>query len=221
MDQSVGRIVAKAATSEVEAEEARRFCDPMHDNFAFRSDVLTGLSVRPRMIPPRWFYDTRGSELFELITRLPEYYPSRTERRLIEQHAVKLPSDGYRPHRGGIRIGVILKDAVVAHCCIPLPPTCLSTSQANSCARQPRLSQVIFPKSLSHLWKRTLAAQSRSHLSPVRLHASGSFQVRRSATQHRLRPLTCFVRSADIKRRFHALVGHRPRQGRTVAHSGL
>lgn len=86
MDQSVGRIVAKAATSEVEAEEARRFCDPMHDNFAFRSDVLTGLSVRPRMIPPRWFYDTRGSELFELITRLPEYYPSRTERRLIEQH---------------------------------------------------------------------------------------------------------------------------------------
>ena len=76
----------KAAASEVEAEDSRRFDDPLPDNPAFRSDVLTGLSARPRTIPPRWFYDTRGSELFELITRLPEYYPTRTERRLLEQH---------------------------------------------------------------------------------------------------------------------------------------
>ena len=46
---------------------------------AFRADVLNGLTARPRAIPARWFYDRRGSELFEDITRLPEYYPTRTE----------------------------------------------------------------------------------------------------------------------------------------------
>ncbi len=45
----------------------------------FRADVLTGLALRPRAIPARWFYDRRGSELFEDITDLPEYYPTRTE----------------------------------------------------------------------------------------------------------------------------------------------
>ncbi|WP_375381194.1 L-histidine N(alpha)-methyltransferase [uncultured Sphingomonas sp.] len=45
----------------------------------FRADVLAGLARRPRAIPARWFYDRRGSELFEAITDLPEYYPTRTE----------------------------------------------------------------------------------------------------------------------------------------------
>jgi len=50
---------------------------------AFRRDVLTGLASRPRTIPARWFYDRAGSELFEAITALPEYYVSRTERALL------------------------------------------------------------------------------------------------------------------------------------------
>jgi len=50
---------------------------------AFRADVLTGLALRPRAIPARWFYDRRGSELFEAITDLPEYYPTRTETALL------------------------------------------------------------------------------------------------------------------------------------------
>ncbi|WP_174279705.1 L-histidine N(alpha)-methyltransferase [Sphingomonas bacterium] len=45
----------------------------------FRADVLAGLATSPRAIPARWFYDRRGSELFEAITALPEYYPTRTE----------------------------------------------------------------------------------------------------------------------------------------------
>lgn len=49
----------------------------------FRADVLAGLAARPRAIPARWFYDRRGSELFEEITRLPEYYPTRTETALL------------------------------------------------------------------------------------------------------------------------------------------
>lgn len=50
---------------------------------SFRSDVLRGLSMRPRAIPARWFYDHRGSMLFEAITQLAEYYPSRTEKAIL------------------------------------------------------------------------------------------------------------------------------------------
>ena len=49
----------------------------------FRADVLAGLERRPRAIPARWFYDRRGSELFEAITDLPEYYPTRTETAIL------------------------------------------------------------------------------------------------------------------------------------------
>ncbi|MEX2671673.1 MAG: L-histidine N(alpha)-methyltransferase [Phycisphaeraceae bacterium] len=56
----------------------------------FMSDVLRGLSRRPRTIPPKYFYDQRGSELFEQITRLPSYYPTRTEVAILEQHATDL-----------------------------------------------------------------------------------------------------------------------------------
>ncbi|WP_129793587.1 L-histidine N(alpha)-methyltransferase [Sphingosinicella sp. CPCC 101087] len=54
---------------------------------AFRADVLAGLAAPIRAIPARWFYDRRGSELFEEITRLPEYYPTRTETALLEQYS--------------------------------------------------------------------------------------------------------------------------------------
>ncbi|MVW56892.1 L-histidine N(alpha)-methyltransferase [Sphingomonas sp. MAH-6] len=54
---------------------------------AFRADVLSGLSAPQKAVPARWFYDRRGSELFEAITDLPEYYPTRTERALLERHA--------------------------------------------------------------------------------------------------------------------------------------
>jgi L-histidine Nalpha-methyltransferase len=53
---------------------------------AFRNDVLSGLKTEPRAIPARWFYDRAGSELFEAITTLPEYYPTRVETALIERH---------------------------------------------------------------------------------------------------------------------------------------
>jgi dimethylhistidine N-methyltransferase len=52
---------------------------------AFRDDVLAGLSAPVRAIPARWFYDRRGSELFEAITGLPEYYLTRTETALLER----------------------------------------------------------------------------------------------------------------------------------------
>jgi len=57
---------------------------------ALRADVLAGLggpAGRPRTLPPKWFYDERGSELFDEITRLPEYYPTRAERSVLQAHA--------------------------------------------------------------------------------------------------------------------------------------
>jgi L-histidine N-alpha-methyltransferase len=54
---------------------------------ALRSDVRLGLSDEPKWLPPKWFYDRRGSELFELITRLPEYYPTRAEREILVARA--------------------------------------------------------------------------------------------------------------------------------------
>jgi dimethylhistidine N-methyltransferase len=53
---------------------------------AFRADVLAGLKAPIPAIPARWLYDRRGSELFEAITQIPEYYPTRTERAILEQH---------------------------------------------------------------------------------------------------------------------------------------
>lgn len=50
---------------------------------AFRNDVLAGLSQRQKAVPARWFYDERGSELFEDITRLDEYYPTRAETEIL------------------------------------------------------------------------------------------------------------------------------------------
>jgi dimethylhistidine N-methyltransferase len=52
---------------------------------AFRADVLAGLARRPRAIPARWFNDRQGSELFEAITELSEYYPTRTEIGILER----------------------------------------------------------------------------------------------------------------------------------------
>jgi L-histidine N-alpha-methyltransferase len=54
---------------------------------ALRADALAGLTATPKTLPPRWFYDERGSELFDRITRLPEYYLTRAERAVLESRA--------------------------------------------------------------------------------------------------------------------------------------
>src|SRR6266403_108303 len=56
----------------------------------FAVDVLAGLSAREKMLPPKYFYDAAGSELFEAIGRTPEYYPTRVETALLEQFASEI-----------------------------------------------------------------------------------------------------------------------------------
>lgn len=54
---------------------------------ALRDDVSHGLRQNPKSLPPKWFYDSVGSELFDRITRLPEYYPTRTEAQILRAEA--------------------------------------------------------------------------------------------------------------------------------------
>src|SRR3954453_15747244 len=54
------------------------------------TDVRAGLTATPKTLPPKYFYDARGSELFDEITRLPEYYPTRTERAILEPVAPQI-----------------------------------------------------------------------------------------------------------------------------------
>jgi L-histidine N-alpha-methyltransferase len=57
---------------------------------ALRADVLAGLTGTPKTLPPRWFYDERGSELFDEITRLPEYYLTRAERSVLQARSADI-----------------------------------------------------------------------------------------------------------------------------------
>jgi L-histidine Nalpha-methyltransferase len=57
---------------------------PQRGNPRMLAEVAEGLALRQKELPPKYFYDQRGSELFEAITRLPEYYQTRTERALLE-----------------------------------------------------------------------------------------------------------------------------------------
>ena len=63
------------------------YLDEGHFDRALRSDVFLGLTQTPKKLPPKWFYDDRGSELFEQITRLPEYYPTEAERSILKTYA--------------------------------------------------------------------------------------------------------------------------------------
>ena len=57
---------------------------------ALKADVRRGLTSTPKTLPPKWFYDARGSQLFDDITRLDEYYPTRRERAVLEAHAADI-----------------------------------------------------------------------------------------------------------------------------------
>ncbi|MGG8409807.1 L-histidine N(alpha)-methyltransferase [Streptomyces sp. 12297] len=67
-----------------------RTLDEHSADAALRADVLHGLTTHPKVLPPKWFYDSRGSELFEDITRLPEYYPTRAEREILLARASEI-----------------------------------------------------------------------------------------------------------------------------------
>jgi L-histidine N-alpha-methyltransferase len=67
----------------------RRLPDRFFED-SLRADVLAGLTATPKSLPPKWFYDERGSELFDKITLLDEYYPTRAEREILAAAAAEI-----------------------------------------------------------------------------------------------------------------------------------
>ena len=82
-----GQAGRKGRMAEASSVEIRRELAPDALRRQMAEDVRDGLGSRPRTLPPKYFYDARGSRLFEAITRLPEYYQTRTERSILERIA--------------------------------------------------------------------------------------------------------------------------------------
>jgi len=78
--------MASATQTALRAASAVEISEP------FAADVLDGLSAKPKHLSPKYFYDTVGSALFERITQLPEYYPTRCELALLRAHAPAIAS---------------------------------------------------------------------------------------------------------------------------------
>jgi dimethylhistidine N-methyltransferase len=70
----------------IRAQTARRLA-PIEAADGFAGDAVAGLTATPKRLPPKYFYDAEGSRLFERITELPEYYPTRCELALLREHA--------------------------------------------------------------------------------------------------------------------------------------
>jgi dimethylhistidine N-methyltransferase len=62
------------------------------DGDSFAADVIAGLTAKPKRLPPKYFYDSAGSALFERITQLPEYYPTRCELGILQKNAPAIAS---------------------------------------------------------------------------------------------------------------------------------
>ena len=80
---NVGTTAAEQITIEVHLPAGAALAD-------LGADVREGLSRPFKELPPKYFYDERGSRLFEEITRLPEYYPTRAEREILERNASEI-----------------------------------------------------------------------------------------------------------------------------------
>ena len=85
-----GNLAAIEPSSTASAADTQRHArEPLSE---FAQALIAGLSARSKAIPCRFFYDAAGSALFERITELPEYYPTRTEMRILQSRAGEIPS---------------------------------------------------------------------------------------------------------------------------------
>ncbi|MBV9953764.1 MAG: L-histidine N(alpha)-methyltransferase [Pseudolabrys sp.] len=106
---------------------ALRKPQPILDDNAFAADVLRGLSMTPKRIPAKYFYDAEGSVLFEQITALPEYYPTRCELAILRAHGKDIA--GVIPEGAALvefgtgstkKVRLLLKHAPKLACYVPV-----------------------------------------------------------------------------------------------------
>jgi dimethylhistidine N-methyltransferase len=123
--------------------------DWFRQDSAFARDAIRGLSARPKRLPPKYFYDEAGSALFEAITELPEYYPTRCELEILRDHARDIAA--LLPERtallefgsGSSRKARILLDAapaVTAYVPVDISATQLAAEAAQLRLDYPRLT---------------------------------------------------------------------------------
>jgi dimethylhistidine N-methyltransferase len=119
----------------------------------FRADVVAGLSATPKAIPPKWFYDAAGSALFEAITELAEYYPTRAETALLTQIgpelAAVIPAGGVLVEFGSgasVKTRLLLDAAPQTSTYVPIDisETALDAAARQLRERYPRLT--VLPK---------------------------------------------------------------------------
>ena len=72
-------------------QTASRAPRPIETASEFAADVIAGLTAKPKHLPPKYFYDLAGSSLFDRITQLPEYYPTRSELGLLHETRRRSP----------------------------------------------------------------------------------------------------------------------------------
>jgi dimethylhistidine N-methyltransferase len=142
------------------------FARAEEDDFA--AAVLDGLSHPLKSLPCRFFYDARGSELFEEITQLPEYYPTRTEAAILEAHAAEmadgLPAGSVLVEFGSgssLKTEILLRQLphLGAYVCVDVSESALAAARARLAARFPTLDvrpivgdfsrAVVFPPDLA------------------------------------------------------------------------
>jgi len=82
--------IVEPKTASDSAGDLAFFVDQKPALATFLDDTLTGLAAEPKQIAPKYFYDARGSELFDRICQTPEYYPTRTELSLLERHGADI-----------------------------------------------------------------------------------------------------------------------------------
>lgn len=113
--------------------------EPARDSFL--DDVLNGLGARTKSLPPKYFYDARGSELFELICGLPEYYPTRTELAMMRSHVAEMAAalgDGCALIEFGSGSGIKTEILIAALCPVTYLPVDISRDAL--CASAPRIA---------------------------------------------------------------------------------
>ena len=114
----------------------------------FAASVLDGLSRPHKTLPCRFFYDARGSELFEEITQLPEYYPTRTETAILQAHAAEmaegLPAGGILVEFGSgssLKTEILLRQLpqLGAYVCVDVSDSALAAARARLASHFPAL----------------------------------------------------------------------------------
>ena len=186
---------------------------------AFAGDVIEDLAQHPKRLSPKYFYDATGSELFEQITVLPEYYPTRTELGILRD-------------RGGEIAKIIPKDAALVEfgagattkvrlllqrCEFARLRAGRHIRRFSQCAGR-RACARIFRISTSIRSRRILPRRSRCRPRSPTCRRSASSRARRSAISSRMKP-AAFLRSAReiLGRRRADDHRRRPREGRTRA----